>query len=216
MLRTATHPPIAITGIGLVCPLGNSLPAALDWIHDGWAFGDGSTGSAAIDIDWDYFSIAQGAPGFGQANTAAAMLFVFEPYWFPGVFPMRGAPGQAGPFRIAGLNNGLGLQWSGPGGAPFALLLAPTAGLPRPFGCGGNVDIGTAAGFADLAIAFDPTVPVFGSLFMLTGSGHSGQTLQLPSFPPGFLLGAIQGVVFQPPGTSGCGYRLTAAFELRT
>ena len=30
MLRTATHPPIAITGIGLVCPLGNSLPAALD------------------------------------------------------------------------------------------------------------------------------------------------------------------------------------------
>ena len=185
------------------------LPVALDWLYNGWGFGDGSSSnSIGIEIDWDHVSIVQQPPGIGQANSAEAMLFASSAY------SSSGAPGLSGPFRVQGLGGyQLALEWSGPPGAPFALIAAPTLGLPRPIGCGGTVDIGTAAGFADIAVVFDPTVPVFGSFFMLNASGYSYQYLQIPPLPPGLLLGAIQGAVFQ---SSACGLRMTAAFELRS
>lgn len=188
------------------------LAASIDWVYDGWAFGDGSlTPGDAIDIDWDYYSISQHPPGIGMPNTASAMLFAYQQH-----YPVKNeaAPGLPGPFRVARLaGNSMTLEWSGQPGSPFGLLLAPTPGLPRAFGCGGTLDIGTQPGFADVSVAFDPTIPVFGSLFTLSASGYSQQTLAVPSIPPGMLLGAIQGVVFAP---GSCGYRLTAAFELRS
>lgn len=189
------------------------LPASVDWIYDGWAFGDGSVGPGdGIDIDWDYFSVSQHTPGIGMANTSAAMLFatVTSPAQ---TIASLAAPGLAGPFRVTGLSgNWLNLEWSGPPGAPFALLLAPSLGLPRPIGCGDTVDIGTLPGFADIAAVFNPTIPVFGSLFTLSPAGYSQQSLAVPPAAAGSLLGAIQGVVFAP---GGCGYKLTAAAELR-
>ena len=53
---------------------------------------------------------------------------------------------------------------------------------------------------------------MFGSLFTLSPAGYSQQSLAVPPAAAGSLLGAIQGVVFAP---GGCGYKLTAAAELR-
>ena len=199
---------LLIDGITAVGP----LLATIDWIYDGWGFGDGSPNVGdAIDIDWDYYAITQHPPGIGMANTATSMLFAYSNY---ALSKGNAAPGLAGPFRTSSLSgNGLTLEWSGTPGSPFALLLAPSLGQPRPFGCGGSLDIGTLPGFADIAIAFNPTIPVLGTLFTLSSSGFSLQQLAVPPLPTGTLLGAIQGVVFAP---GPCGYKLTAAFELRS
>ena len=78
----------------------------------------------------------------------------------------------------------------------------------------GIVDIGTPPAFSDIIFLLDGSQGP-GALFYTLGSGGiASQSFTLPpSIPAGPLL-AIQGIVFQPVGTTPFGVLLTAAFLL--
>lgn len=171
----------------------------------------GSTNTAATnDPSW---SVGTGAAlmqpcaqNGGNPNSALATLLV------NGV----GTAPATGPFPVGVAAGGtLTFNWAGPAGMPVALLSGTYNPANTTVQNLGIVDIGIPPAFADIIFIFDGTLGGASALFFTLGPGGTAtQSFTLPpSVPAGPFL-AIQGIVFQPAGSTPYGIVLTAAFRL--
>lgn len=121
-----------------------------------------------------------------------------------------GPSGVNGPFRacVAAAST-VSFAWDGPGpGLPYALAFGPPNPLHTSIGCAGALSIGTAPTFGDILLAIDgwsdPT-------YQLNANSTATLSVNVPvAVPPGFIT-MLQGAVGL---TTGCGFQLTAAFEV--
>jgi len=133
----------------------------------------------------------------GQTNTPAATLM---------------ANGQGatvpGPFRQAiPAGSTLDLTWAGPPTMPYALYTSMLSPSPLPIDCFGMLDLQLP-----VYLLMNGANPYGSLIFSLDENGFATQSLTLPLGLTGLSF-AVQGVVFQPPG-SLCVASFTAAHQV--
>lgn len=167
----------------------------------------GATAAAAADDPaWSAVNLPPipycGGSGAGNANSSAASLQV------NGI----GAIGVAGPFVVTPAGGSLTLSWAGPPGQSLILAtgpLNPGSGTLPGFG---TIDLGTPPTWADVTFLLNGLIPPLSYIMVTNGAGTAVQTFSLPSLAG--VTFAVQGMVFQPIGTTPYGALLTAAFNI--
>lgn len=142
--------------------------------------------------------------GIGAANTAAAGLTVDG----------DGLPMVPGPFvRTRDGGDSLQIEFYGPAYQPVILSVGPLNVGAAIVPCLGQIDIGTAPTFADVAIVGSGFEPNFlGYLFRLDPTGRLQFSVTLAGIPPGLTF-ALQGFIAVNDGN--CLLQASAAHQTR-